>query len=200
VASSRQHIARAHTGEALEREPRELEAAVTRLAAEGCRAHGALTPGRRIVAAEQGGLTIAQQQPAVLGRLLVAREEAARSLQPSRRDSGIAAEGMAVPDEPESDAGGAELVALVAVEPEGALAGVEGKRDVIEPPRREPEVFQDLRGLADGEAGLEVSASILPGSPLEGLHAGGDRVRGSGQGSGNLARRAITGFSSKAAR
>jgi hypothetical protein len=37
-------------------------------------------------------------------------------------------------------------------------------------------------------------ARLLPGSPLEGLGAGGEWVRGRGHGSGNLARQAMAGM------
>ena len=144
--------------------------------------------GGGIVAAEQRDFAVAQQQPPVLGPGLVAGEQAAGALQPPGGDGRIAPEREVVPHEPQRYAGGAERVVVLAVQPKGSLTGVEGEGGVVEPPRGQAELLQGLWRLPGREARLEMGARFFPGSPLEGLGAGGERVGGSGHGEGNLAR------------
>src|SRR5439155_21062312 len=95
------HVARAHARQSLEGETRELEAAVARGAAQRGGAHPEFAGGRWVVAAKKRELAVAQQQPAVLGGLLVAREHAAGAFEPPGGDGGITAKGEGIPREPE---------------------------------------------------------------------------------------------------
>ena len=144
------HVAGADPRQPFEGEPGELEAAVAGGAAQRRGAHAVVARRGGIVATEQRDLAVAQQQPPVLGPVLVPPEQAARALQPSGGDGRIAAEREVVPHEPQRHAGGAERVVVLAVQPVGALARVEGEAGIVEPPRGEAELLQRLGRLAGG--------------------------------------------------
>jgi hypothetical protein len=119
------------------------------------------------VPAKERDLGLANHEPSILRYIVLANEEPARALEPSRRDGEIATKGEVVPNEPDRDARRATRVVPFAIQRVGALARVEGERGFVEPPRGEAEVLEGLRRFSLADARGEVCTSFVPRAARE---------------------------------
>ena len=115
-----------------------------------------------IAIVEQGEYRGAFGQKGVFRRIGLASSRRRARCEPAVGDACFAAEGGAVPGQPDRHAGGRALVAAAAVGAIGALARIEHHLREVEPPGRQAETFERLRRFLNGEQPLEGALRVLP--------------------------------------
>jgi hypothetical protein len=103
----------------------------------------------------------------VIGSWLQRIEKPTGTPQPSARDGRRAVEIELIDGKPRRHSGGARRTPVFAIQAVCALAGVECRLGVIEPPRRPAQPLERLRGLLDTERMLERQQRGGPFARLE---------------------------------
>jgi hypothetical protein len=101
-------------------------------------------------------------EPAVLGAVVEPLEDAGRSLEPAVGDRALTAEDQVVVSNPEREQCRAPPVSLTVAQAEGALARVDARRDVLDPPGGPAEPFQRIDRLVHLELLLEDCPCLCP--------------------------------------
>jgi hypothetical protein len=109
-----------------------------------------------------GDVALVEGEPTVVGPRLERIEQPVGTLEPAARDRRSPAEVELVSRQPGRHAGGAGRVSALPVEPKRALACLEHRVGVVEPPRRPAQALEGLRHLFVGERFLEGRARFLP--------------------------------------
>ena len=163
------NVARTYQGQPFEGQAGELDPAVSQEPAEPGRANRALARARWIVAAEERDFAVPQQKPAILRGFLVTREKPPGPFQPPRCDCGVSSKREIVRHQPQRHPSRAAGVAEIPIETIGTLPGIEGHRGVVQPPGRQTEMLERLRGFSGRHARLEMRACLFPRARLEGV-------------------------------
>src|SRR5262249_21634980 len=122
---------------------------------------GAIT-GLSDVAVPQGDISLMKREPTVIRLRVKCGDQAARSLEPSVRDGKCAAEVELVGGKPGCHSGCARRVSPTAIEAKRALARIEGRLRVIEPPGRPAQSLQRLWCFLSHERRREPLAGRFP--------------------------------------
>src|SRR5207253_1369801 len=93
------------------------------------------------------------------------------ALQPAAGHRVLAAERPAVPRDPDGEARRTRMIALVQIEPIGALTRAEDTLGIVEPPRGKPEALERCRTFTNRQRLHEQVAGVRPCAARERLDA-----------------------------